>query len=77
MLDRQPFNHLSFISPSFADQPQKMKLFSLTAALAVAFPSFTLATSLLWPVPQSMETGLVELELDVRGHSCRPCHPLY
>lgn len=41
-----------------------MKLLSLSTALAVAFPSFAVAT-LLWPVPQSMELGQTELELDV------------
>lgn len=40
-----------------------MKLLSLSTALAVAFPSFAVAT--LWPVPQSMELGQTELELDV------------
>lgn len=71
------FNCLSFTSPSlfsFKEFTTRMKLFSLTAALAVAFPSFTLATSLLWPVPQSMESGYVELELDVCKHAGNSCH---
>ncbi|KAK4516496.1 uncharacterized protein ATC70_011468 [Mucor velutinosus] len=49
-----------------------MKLLSLTAALTVAFPSFTLATSLLWPVPQRMESGHTELELDTSFHISGP-----
>ncbi|CEP13194.1 hypothetical protein [Parasitella parasitica] len=43
-----------------------MKLFSLTTALAVAFPSITLASSMVWPVPQSAKYGRQELELDVQ-----------
>lgn len=42
-----------------------IKLNALTIALAVVFPSIAKATPLIWPVPQSIETGEVEVELDV------------
>jgi hypothetical protein len=42
-----------------------MKIPFLIYTAAVVFPSFALATTLLWPVPQSMEVGKLELNLDV------------
>jgi hypothetical protein len=34
-------------------------------ALAIAFPSIARANTLIWPVPQNIETGHIEVELDV------------
>ncbi|KAI8642475.1 beta-hexosaminidase 1 precursor [Parasitella parasitica] len=48
-----------------------MKL-SLTTALALAFPSVSLATSLLWPAPQNAKYGQQELELDTTFHISGP-----
>jgi hypothetical protein len=57
---------LLFYIPFFFFSLTKMiKLNALTIALAVVFPSIAKATPLIWPVPQSIETGEVEVELDV------------
>lgn len=42
-----------------------MKLGVLTAATVIVFPSIALANTLLWPIPQYLSLGQVELNLDV------------